>query len=334
MTQDIFIIQLILGVCLFFILNWIGKHSYSLDYVSLSLFSEQSKSPAFNYIIRVFSPVVYIIIISTLFYSFTLDRYTYNIYLVSVYYILFRLIVNLLTGRGMLINWLKQIIYWISIIGFSYLIYHKFIILKKNILPDFTTIANEVWVIILIFLYQVFNKINVPQEGATKRHESYIRNHYVEFKKDYGHIINDILEEGQLRCLAYSIIIYENFNRPKAIRLIENIRFYFTKKPHTLGIMQVNTNEYINDRKSVEKGCYRILNSFQNHKHLFISNKKQYYHGDYSIISDIISDYNLGSEYHSEVYEIFTYVKSEFYKNDQEILLAFTETLIANNSTE
>lgn len=46
-------------------------------------------------------------------------------------------------------------------------------------------------------------------------------------------------------------MIYEDFNRPFIVRQIENLNFRRSRATHTLGVMQVMTDRYINDRESV-----------------------------------------------------------------------------------
>ena len=158
--MEIIIVQFTLGIILFFLINWIGKHSYSIGYMEISIFVKAEEAPALNFLIRVFTPIVYLIIISSGLYYFHLDKYVINIYLVNIYYIVFRLFFNLITNRSKLLDWYRQILYWTTIVIISYLFYDKIIRIKENILPDFTTIANELWIIILVFIFQITNNIN------------------------------------------------------------------------------------------------------------------------------------------------------------------------------
>lgn len=164
--MDILFIQILFGIGLFFLINWIGKHSYSIGYMEISIFVKTEEAPALNFLIRVLTPVVYIIIVSTILYYFGLDKYVWNIFLVNIYYIIFRLLFNLLTNRGLLLNWYRQFLYWGAIAVISYFTYDKIIKVKTNILPDFTTVANELWIIILIFVFQVTNNIQLSQDGT------------------------------------------------------------------------------------------------------------------------------------------------------------------------
>lgn len=131
--MDVVFIHIILGVLLFFIINWIGKYSYSIGYMEISIFVKTEEAPALNFLIRVLTPIVYIILISTILYNLKLDKYVVNIFFVNVYYILFRLVFNLITNRGILLNWYRQFLYWFSIIVISYYTYDKLIKIKANI---------------------------------------------------------------------------------------------------------------------------------------------------------------------------------------------------------
>lgn len=258
---DIVIVQVILGCSLFLIVNWIGKHSYSVGYISLSIFVRIDEAPAFNFIIRILTPVIYLLIIASILYGLGLDRYTNGFYMVSLYYVFIRLAVNLLTDRWRLLNWGKQLFYWFSIMILSYYTYEKIIIAKTNLLPDFSNLANELWIIIIVFVYNIFNKIEISSERTIKRKENYLESKFTKFKREYGGIINS-LNNRRLIALAYSILIYENFNRPYIIRILERILFSLNGKPRTLGIMQVRTDKYITDRKSVSLGVDILKNSY------------------------------------------------------------------------
>lgn len=333
--MDILIVQITLGVLLFFIINWIGKHSYSIGYIEISMFVKVEEAPAFNFLIRVLTPIVYLIIISTILYYFNLDRYVYNIYLVNIYYILFRLFFNLLTNRGLLLNWYRQFLYWLAIISISYFTYDKLIKEKSNILPDFTTISNELWIIILIFIFQILNNVRVSNDGTIKRKENYLKSRYSHFKKLYGTKIKEITKNELLEALTYSIMIYEDFNRPKSIRIIENLNFKLSKKPHTLGLMQIKSNRILTDEESVYLGTEKIVNAYKNKTRKKKKKSKQKedfeiinennevinnYSTSWFLINDIILDYNNCSKYSDEVFELYTIIKDTFYKNTSDKL--------------
>lgn len=316
--MDIFLVQFTFGIILFFLINWIGKHSYSIGYMGISIFVKAEEAPALNFLIRVFTPIVYLIIISSALYYFNLDKYVIDIYLVNIYYIIFCLFFNLITSRGKLLDWYRQALYWSTIIIISYLFYDKIIRIKENILPDFTTIANELWIIILVFLFQITNNIRFSQNGTVKRKENYLKSRYRHFDKLYGELIKDLTKNEALESVVYAILIYEDFNRPKVIRLIENIKHRFSQKNHTLGVMQVNSDKLISDKESVILGTTKIVKSYRKYiKENSVKGEKIY---EWSVINSIITDYNVGSDYLFEVNDLSYEIRKIFYKNTKDNL--------------
>jgi hypothetical protein len=316
--MEILLVHIILGVGLFFLINWIGKHSYSIGYMEISIFVKTEEAPALNFLIRVLTPIVYIIIVSTSLYYFGLDKFVWNIYLVNIYYILFRLIFNLATNRGLLLNWYRQFLYWIAIVVISYFTYEKLIKVKANILPDFTTVANELWIIILIFVFQVANNLRFSEEATQKRKDKYLKSRYHFFKRVYGQLIKDLTNNEILESIVYAIIIYEDFNRPKIARHIENLKFRLTRKPHTLGVMQVWSDKLITDLESVKVGTEKIVNAYKKYLENPTESSRDYF--DWYAKNYIINDYNVGTSYNGEVSELADIIKSTFYKDTNDTL--------------
>lgn len=316
--MDILLFHIFLGIGLFFLINWIGKHSYSIGYMEISIFVKTEEAPAINFLIRILTPVVYIVFVSTTLYYFELDKFVWNIYLVNIYYILFRLFFNLATNRGLLLNWYRQFLYWIAIVVISYFTYEKLIKIKANILPDFTTVANELWLIILIFIFQIANNLRFSQDATEKRKENYLKNRYHYFKRLYGELIKDLTNNEVLECIVYAIIIYEDFNRPKIIRQIENLKLSMTRKPLTLGIMQVKSDKKISDFESVKLGTEKIIYAYKEYLENPEDVGEEYF--DYYAKLFIISDYNLGSSYYKEVNKLSEIIQKTFYKNTKDKL--------------
>jgi hypothetical protein len=278
--------------------------------MEISLFVRVEEAPAFNFLIRVLTPVIYIIIVSAIFYALRLDKYVVRIYLVNFYYIVFRLLFNLGTNRGLLLNWYRQFLYWTAIITISYFAYDKIIKERTNLLPDFNTVSNELWIIVLIFLFQVFNNLRFSQDATIKRKENYIKRRFEIFKLKYGKVISDRTANSSLQLLVYAIMIYEDFNRPKIARTVENIIQKFDRKPHTLGVMQVRSDKNISDLQSVILGTERIVTAHQKLLSGILANAEEMH--DYAVISMIISEYNGGSSYQTEIFELISVLRGHF----------------------
>ncbi|NTE03161.1 hypothetical protein G6M26_41685 [Agrobacterium tumefaciens] len=245
------------------------------------------------------------------------DKFVANFYLVNIYYIAFRLAFNLITQRGPLLNWTKQIIYWFSIIILSYIVYGNIIQFKKNLLPDFTTIANELWIIILVFVFHLVNGVKLSNEGMLKRKDAYLKSKYSFFKKKYGRLISNNTKNTSLEIIAYAILIYEDFNRPRIARWYEYLTFFMRKK-QSLGVMQFPTTKWINDNKSVDLGTKKLYTSY---KKILEEKDSDLYQYESEVRNKIVSEYNGGTKYNNEISILVDSIGGLFYEDNGEYLL-------------
>ena len=146
-----------LAFILFLIQNWIGSRSYSKGYVRFSLLDEQDEAISFNYAVKVFGPLVYLILCVAILQYFQLNEYVSNIIYVIYFYIILRLLIIILYGRGRIVNWWIISIYYLSIILIACIFCQTFIDKVNDILPDFSELKNEIWLLIIIFIYQIGN---------------------------------------------------------------------------------------------------------------------------------------------------------------------------------
>lgn len=325
--------QITIAIFLFFLINIIGKFAPTdLRYFQISSFLETDEAPAFNFSFRILTPIVFIILLSALFYSIDLDYYVKDIYFISIYYVLFRALFNIAISRSLLVNWKKQILYAVCIVGFSYFIYQKIIITKQNLLPDFSNIANELWIIILIFLYNLINNIHVPNNGAEKRKYNYVKNTFTHLKKNYAEIVDSYSSNVRFQQIVYSIMLHENFNRPKLFRIIEYINSLF-RKGGTYGIMQVKSNQVLTDSESVKLGMNILFENFKKYKLEFqqqfdskVEDNSYYKSAEYldqDFQNKLIRSYNHCDDYSYEIRELADYLNGKFYDNQEENKILF-----------
>ena len=305
--------QFALAVALFFITNWIGKHSFSFGYRQIYLFVKDDDAPAFNYMIRVFTPIIFLIVSSSILYHFGLDKFVANFFMVSVYYISFRIFINAVQGRLTLINWPKQILYYASILILSWVVYNKIILVKANVLPDAANMMNEMWVIIILFIYSIINKLDLPIASAEQRRDNYLDSRFLNFRKLYGNIIDKELNNDVLKAVTYAIIIHENFNRSIVVRWLENIVFFISKRPHSLGVMQFPTEKYINDKQSVILGTKKVRNTYDETLKLFVFDDNTYYVDNSTFYEPVISKYNGGSAYKEAIGKLTETILAKYY---------------------
>ena len=267
-------IHLALAIILFLIQNWVGSRAYSVGYIKFSLLDDKDEALAVNYVIKVFGPVIFLILTVAIFQYAKVDELNFGIINVIYYYLAIRLLLIVIYGRILVVNWFRILIYYLSVLAIANYTYDNFLISIENLLPDFSQIKNEVWLLILVFLYQVGNGFetkypnNALQETSLAylpelitRKRRYILRKFRKLQEEYGRTIDkETNGNKELRIVIISILIFENFNRPYIIRLVETIWFKTFAKGSvgTTGIMQTKSTKVLSDKESIEKGTSEL----------------------------------------------------------------------------
>ena len=303
------ITHITLAILLFFLINWLGEHSTLWGYTQMSLGLQDETYPAFNFVFRVLAPVVYIILLAALFQSIGLKAFSKNIYLIVVYYWGFRLLFITCVGHGRLLNWPLQFLYWITSIGLAILVY-SIIDRLDTILPSPQALIEQLWLIVILFLYSVFNKLTVSRSSTEQRKKKYIDYQYTKLYQKYGDQVNDYFNSDFLRALTFSIMIYENYNRSGIVRFFERLLLSKSRNKHSFGVMQVMSDHVLSDEESIELGMKKIesdyIQAFKDAEDEEFSARGLSLH--------ISNFYNCGDDmYKYEVTDVFDHLCEKFY---------------------
>lgn len=311
MVWYIAIAHLILAIILFYIVNWIGAKAKPMDfgYVQMSMTLQDDTAPIFNFVFKVLAPVIYIILLAALLQAVGLSQWCDRIYWIVIDYWAFRLLFVVVKGQAGLQNWLLQLFYVGCSVGLALWV-NSVIDRVDTILPDPKSLLEELWILVILFLYSVFNKLDYSRKGAERRIEKFILNKYSTFSKRYGSIINEAFSKDELRLLVYSIMIYEDFNRPVVARFFERIILCKPRKPHTYGVMQVKSPKPLSDEESVKAGVAMIKQSLRNVTPSPYDDEITWG----SVKHQVIRNYNPGdSDYYSQVDSIYDTIKENHY---------------------
>jgi len=293
--------HVILAIALFVFTNWVGKHSTRVGYISLSVLLRTDEAPAFNFIYRAFAPVAFVTIASAMLFATGMSWATQDIYLVVLYSFLLRAVFNLLLGRALLVNWGAQIAHIIVSLTVAYLIYQRVISRREFFFPSAAELGTAVWVAVIVFLYHTVNHVEHPTDRTKARKERYVRRRYRQFKEDYGVIISELVTDRRQEMLVYAVMIYEDFNRPAIVRMLENLLFR-VGKARSLGIMQVQTAAMISDAASVRLGAAKIVKDQTNAENAL--NKSGHPYGSWDVRAKTLESYNGGQDYRRQVSEL------------------------------
>ncbi|MEE1656736.1 hypothetical protein VB618_11050 [Microvirga sp. CF3062] len=258
-SWPLFGMHIALAVALFFLVNWIGRHAIDFGYISTTLFEEPNESVALNFFIRALSPAVFIIILSAIFVALGLPVLRLGIVMVAPYYYLVRVGVIFLFNRYNLISWPRYLVHALVGISAAALAYHYLIVPNRSLIPNLETAGNELWLAILAFLYAVSNKIPLSGGPGARRRNSFVTKHYMTARREFGDLINSKVTDDLLKLVAYSVLVYEDYCRPPAIRALERLAWW--KQNRTTGILQVSAKDALSDEESVKRGLDILLTS-------------------------------------------------------------------------
>lgn len=303
------------AILLFYIVNWIGARSKPLDmgYVQMSVALQDDTAPLFNYLFKVLAPIVYIILLAVLFQAINLDCLCKDLYLIVAYYWLFRFLYITVRGQLPLLNWTVQIVYWVSSIALSVWV-NSIIDKVESVLPSPQALLEQLWILIILFLYSIFNKMEFSRAGADKRIKRYTYKKVDSFKQRFGTIVDVQFSQDFYKAVVYSIMVYENFNRPVVARFLERLLSHISKKPHTYGIMQVTSLRCLTDEESVIQACDKIKKDALSIIQDWYSdgNDDVYLSG---VAGEVFRRYNPGDpDYESQVDQVYNNIVSRYYE--------------------
>ena len=275
------IIYFILGLALFFILNY---------------FDNSEKE---NNTIHAILPIIYIIILAGIFTSIDYGYINNNLFIVVIFELLIRLyhVKSILKREDLINNKFYFQIYGLAIIG-SYFINRVFISQVDNVFPTASEMRMGIWFLIVIFLYLVFKNhvhVEVKEQKSTfiSKKREYTIVQYARLKNQYYKEIK--IKKKELVPLVYAIMIYENYKRPSFYRKIDRIIYRFTGKETKMGIMQIPSRSELTDYESIKlaiKNISQIDSTIKNSKNKCKDILNNYYKNDNNYVSDILDIYN------------------------------------------
>jgi hypothetical protein len=260
-TGQLIAFQVAIALTIFLGLNWLGRHSPMFGYETLTMFSEREDAVAFNFLFRVVTPVVIILVVAAFCYASNLGGLTKNLHYSVLYYLAIRVFFNVARGRAGLLPWRRLLLQWMATVALSFIAYEHLISKPEYLLPDVATISNEIWLAVAAYLYVLAGNVFSGDTGQEARGDRYIQRRLADFQGRFGHILQRLPSE-RWRLLVLAVLIVEDFNRPAVARFAERMLFRIGAAK-TLGIMQVTTPTLIDDDESIQIGIQRLERAYQ-----------------------------------------------------------------------
>lgn len=301
-------LYLIIGIGIFYLSSYVGNQF--VEYESVSSFEFKENCQSFNLIYRIFFPVIVTFIIVNILEYLNISCPYYWI-IVLIYWI-YRILFILFMDRIKLANKFYIFITFIISLSFSIFIYYISTVDNKFLLPTRDNLVSQIWIVIILFFYNFLTRIYskfITDESRKNRLKIYSISKLELFFPKYIDYIKKITCDMNAISIIFSIMIVENFNRPKIIRYFEKKFPYFF---NTKGIMQIESKENISDIESVKIATERIVNIY---KQLLKEYNNEF---DYFIfINKIASDYNSNPNYPLMVREIYYEIRNSKYFSEE-----------------
>lgn len=311
------IIGLIIYITEIFIGNILSNiKSLSREY-RLMCFSDpegSGKPSTMNILLNVLYPNVVVLLCYYVLFdfndSFNVEQY---ILIVPVYYF-FRIIFIIIQERRRLINFKAE--KGMCIVGciLSVILYYFYHVKGIYLLATKEDFINAVWITIFIFSYEILKGIldNKTVVDNFDRKKGYLRFRYNRLCEKYGNLVASELKNlnSELHLIVFSIMIYESYNRYLLLRVGEYISFFFNRKSLSLGIMQVQSETFIDNEESIKLGIKKIKNCYVKTEGEEEDNR----------IDKIIKDYNKGDLYFNEVRAIYDILEETLKSENEDTL--------------
>lgn len=301
---------------IFFIINSIiGKFQSGhklFEYGSFSFNLDEGESFVDNFVLKIINPTVYMAILCAIFQSVgRIDIFNSLWMIIPLYWILrviYMLIKNILIYTNIKYEFIAFCMSALLGEGAFWLLLKPLMEKKESVFISREELRDAIWYAIIAYALKIVwdvykTYLNADNIYPLQLRERAIGKKLSKFSAKYANIIEEKINEHNFkdvsRCevvsLIYAIMIYEDYNRPFAFRIIEYIvKIILFKKEMTLGVMQVKTKKIISSETSVKLGVEKIISAY------LISHDDK--------ISNTIWDYNYYCENYREVRAIYEMV--------------------------
>lgn len=209
---------------------------------------ENKENRSINYILI---PSIYIIILSALF-----PTIKNNIFLIVVFEIFIRnfYITSVISKENKISNTVFIIESVVSI-ALSLFTYNYFINQVDTVIPNPSDIKPLLWFLIILYISHLYNELTKERKISLKNKDLKIKKEqiivqYAKFKNQYAKFIKS--KNNNINNLIYSIMIYNEYTKPKIYRNIISYIGAITKRETEYGIMRIKSYSHLTDEESIK----------------------------------------------------------------------------------
>lgn len=250
----------------------VPKYKPLNNYITVLEFVSGGNTRWVNYLIfRSFPPFIILSLFGAIYQKYSISSSYILLFLISTFVSTFFRDIKQL-GRDE-VTFAEKIIHISNLIILAFLSiilgYILSIINISFLAPSFEGLIDNLWASLFAALLVIFyldatniNKQFKDKEEKQIRLANCVVNSHNLIESKYENFIDRYCAQQHCsKALLYSILIYENLNRPIIVRKIENILVKLTKKTLTVGIAQIKSKRPLTDEESIEMATIRLKNT-------------------------------------------------------------------------
>lgn len=300
---------------LFLLNTWLGRVQYGMrgnpfEYGKFCFESEREEDFSGNFFLKTVNPAIYLAVAAAVIQGRLPDQYIRSLWMLIPAFWALRFLYIIVKNRIIFLNLKYELSACFASLllgeGTFFLLVLPLLAAGESIWIPAAEIRDAVWFAIIAYLAKtVWDIMKRNFQGANlypaDKKRSIINSRYDKFSLKYGPLIRSEIEgryamskekEGRFICVVYAIMIYEDYNRPAAVRAVEYIiKCMMPKRTMTLGIMQVASSKRISSEESIKIAIKKIAQSFMEEGH--------------DPVDTAIDRYNSGEDYYLEVRAIY-----------------------------
>lgn len=207
-------------------------------------------SRLYNTIFSIFLFIVYASILDYL----RLDYINTNLFILFIFQFIFDFIyTTYLLEEDFFNNRENNTLYYFLLIFLGLFLNNNYINKVDVVFLSGEDLRLIIWAFIIIFIYKFIKSENIFEKNYNTNKlldEANIITMFTKLRRKY---LNDIkVNDLSLELAIYSIMIFNNNKRNSLFRSFDNIIFKLNGQKRRLGIMQIETNTFINDIQSID----------------------------------------------------------------------------------
>jgi len=250
----------------------IPKYRPFNNYITVLEYVSGGNTRWINYVIfRTFPPFIIISLFGAIYQKYSISSNYIFLFLISIFISTLPRDIKQLSKHEVTLS--EKIMHILNLIVLTMLAiilgYLLSIVNIAFLAPSLEGIIDNLWASLFAALLIIFyldttniNKHFKNEEESRIKLANYVVNSLTQIENKFGSIIDKYcLRNHCSKTLLYSILIYENLNRPILVRMIENVFVKLTKKTMTVGIAQVKSSKPLTDEKSIEVASVKLKNT-------------------------------------------------------------------------